>query len=179
MDPSPPPAPSPGTGQEFLTAWPRSAQLAAAFLLGVFLTLVAVRGYQASRFAGRPTELERGAAAGYRGSDPRDGARTAYYNGGRSEPAHVDDSGDFQGARRPSPNGGSEATSGGRIDVNRASPAELERLPGIGPKMAARIADERSKRPFRSPDDLRRVPGIGPKTLEKLRPLVTTGDQIQ
>ncbi len=63
------------------------------------------------------------------------------------------------------------------IDVNRATADELQKLPGIGAKMAQRILDERAKRPFRSLEELRRVSGIGPKTLEKLRPFVTVGDE--
>jgi competence protein ComEA len=59
------------------------------------------------------------------------------------------------------------------IDVNRASPAELQRLPGIGPKLSERIVLARQQAPFRSVDELRRVPGIGAKTLENLRPHVT------
>jgi competence protein ComEA len=59
------------------------------------------------------------------------------------------------------------------INVNRADQAELQKLPGIGPKISQRVLDERAKRPFQSIDELRRVPGIGPKTLEKLRPYVT------
>jgi competence protein ComEA len=58
------------------------------------------------------------------------------------------------------------------IDINRASGAELQLLPGIGPKLSQRILDARDKKPFRSVDDLRRVPGIGPKTMERLRPHV-------
>ncbi len=67
------------------------------------------------------------------------------------------------------------ALQGVVIDVNRAPLAELQRLPGIGPKKSQRIVDERGKRPFATVAELRRVPGIGPKTLEKLRPYVTTG----
>ena len=61
------------------------------------------------------------------------------------------------------------------IDVNRATQADLQKLPGIGPKLSQRILDERAKAVFKSIDDLRRVPGIGPKTLEKLRLYVTIG----
>lgn len=60
----------------------------------------------------------------------------------------------------------------GPIDINHASQAELQLLPGIGPKMSQRILDERAKMPFRNVDDLRRVAGIGAKTLERLRPYV-------
>lgn len=60
----------------------------------------------------------------------------------------------------------------GRIDVTRANAAELQRLPGIGPKLSQRIVEARQTKAFRSVDDLRRVPGIGPKILERLRPHV-------
>lgn len=60
----------------------------------------------------------------------------------------------------------------GRIDVNQASAEELQRLPGIGPRLAQRIVMARKDRPFRSIDDLRAVPGIGSKTLQRLRPFV-------
>ena len=61
----------------------------------------------------------------------------------------------------------------GAVDINRAKPEELQRLPGIGPRMSERIVATRAKGPFRSADELRRVPGIGAKTLERLRPYVT------
>jgi competence protein ComEA len=57
----------------------------------------------------------------------------------------------------------------GPVDVNHATPAELETLPGVGPALAARIVQAR---PFRSVDELAKVPGIGPRTLERLRPAV-------
>lgn len=64
----------------------------------------------------------------------------------------------------------------GPININRASQAELQQLPGIGPKLSERILQTREKQRFARVEDLRRVPGIGAKTLEKLRPHVTIGD---
>jgi competence protein ComEA len=66
------------------------------------------------------------------------------------------------------------SAGGGRVDVNAATAAELTRLPGIGPALAARIVASRAADgPFRSVDDLARVPGIGPASVERLRPLVS------
>jgi competence protein ComEA len=61
----------------------------------------------------------------------------------------------------------------GRIDLNAASQAELETLPGVGPARARAIIAEREVRAFRAPGDLRRVPGIGEATFQRLAPLVT------
>ena len=59
------------------------------------------------------------------------------------------------------------------IDLNHASEAELERLPGVGPSLARRISEYRTKHgAFASVDSLVRVAGIGPATLARLRPLV-------
>ncbi|MDX1647413.1 MAG: helix-hairpin-helix domain-containing protein [Longimicrobiales bacterium] len=63
----------------------------------------------------------------------------------------------------------------GRIDVNRADPAELQRLPGIGPALASRIVAERAESPFVSVEDLVRVRGIGPGTVAKLRGMAWAG----
>lgn len=60
----------------------------------------------------------------------------------------------------------------GTLDLNRASVADLEKLPGIGPTLAQRIADERDRKPFEKVDDLRRVSGIGVKRLDAIRPFV-------
>lgn len=60
-----------------------------------------------------------------------------------------------------------------RLDLNSATPADLETLPGVGTALAARIDAYRSAHgAFRSVDDLRHVPGFGQKLVETLRPLV-------
>ena len=80
-------------------------------------------------------------------------------------------------ARRPTD--GAAAPAGWpelRIDVNTASAVELTLLPGIGPALAARIADYRDAHgPFASLDDLDDVRGIGPKTIAGLEPFAAVG----
>ncbi|MDP2479630.1 MAG: helix-hairpin-helix domain-containing protein [Candidatus Palauibacterales bacterium] len=60
---------------------------------------------------------------------------------------------------------------GERIDINRAPPEELERLPGVGPATARRIVRERERRGgFARPEDLSRVPGLGAKRVNRILP---------
>ncbi|MCC7390436.1 MAG: ComEA family DNA-binding protein [Phycisphaerales bacterium] len=62
-----------------------------------------------------------------------------------------------------------------RININTATAAELDLLPGIGPALAQRILDHRASHgPFATLDDLDAVSGIGPKTIAKLVPYATT-----
>jgi competence protein ComEA len=58
------------------------------------------------------------------------------------------------------------------IDINEATAAELQTLPGIGPTRARQIIEMRRNGAFQSVEDLRRVNGIGAKTLERIRPYV-------
>jgi competence protein ComEA len=59
------------------------------------------------------------------------------------------------------------------IDVNRATALELEKLPGIGPKLAQQIVEDRTANgPFSTPEDLLRVKGIGPAKLEKIKEMI-------
>jgi len=61
----------------------------------------------------------------------------------------------------------------GVVNVNTASAAELERLPGIGPSLAGRIVEHRTKNgAFKKAEDLMLVRGIGEKSFERLRPYV-------
>jgi competence ComEA-like helix-hairpin-helix protein len=61
-----------------------------------------------------------------------------------------------------------------RVDLNRATRAELMQVPGVGPQLADRIVAERAGRGrFAGVDDLAGVHGIGAATLNKIRPWVT------
>lgn len=60
----------------------------------------------------------------------------------------------------------------GRVNLNRAEAAELEKLPGIGPRLAERIVQRRHARPFASVEELLEIQGIGEKNFEILRPWV-------
>ncbi|MCC6876005.1 MAG: helix-hairpin-helix domain-containing protein [Sandaracinaceae bacterium] len=87
---------------------------------------------------------------------------------GRSYPRH---------AAAPEPEApGAPATplaTGGALDVNTASAADLSLLPRIGPTLARRIVEERDARgPYGSLEELAsRVRGVGPRTVEGLRGL--------
>ncbi len=63
--------------------------------------------------------------------------------------------------------------SRGPIDLNTATVAELDQLPGVGPATASAIIEHRDESgPFASVDDLTDVKGIGPAKLDALRDLV-------
>lgn len=64
---------------------------------------------------------------------------------------------------------------GGLVNINTATKAELESLPGIGPSLAERIIEYREKNgPFLTPEDIKNVSGIGEKRFEQLKDKITT-----
>jgi len=57
------------------------------------------------------------------------------------------------------------------VDINSATAKDFAKLPGLGPELAKRIVDFRSKHgPFRRVEDLLAIRGIGPKKWKTLRP---------
>lgn len=78
----------------------------------------------------------------------------------------------------PSAGSGDDGTaSGGErlVNLNTATEAELDALPGIGPVTAGKILESRAGSPFRTVDELRERGLVGEKTFEKLRALLTVG----
>jgi competence protein ComEA len=77
--------------------------------------------------------------------------------------------GSFGGSR---PTEHQDAPLSYRIDLNKASHAELLQLPGVGEKTAQRIEDQRhAPSDFRQTDDLARVPNTGREQAKKLAQL--------
>lgn len=73
---------------------------------------------------------------------------------------------------------GAKPAATGTININTASAADFEALPGIGAKTAARIVEYRQKNgPFKKIEDLMNIRGIGEKNFLKLRPQLTVAVQ--
>jgi competence protein ComEA len=66
------------------------------------------------------------------------------------------------------------AAPGDKVNLNTATLAQLDTLPGVGPVLAQRILGYRTNHGgFRSVTDLRQVDGIGDSRFEQLKDLVT------
>ena len=66
---------------------------------------------------------------------------------------------------------------GDRIDINAADAETLQRLPGIGEKLAGAILAYRDANgPFPGPEAIRNVEGIGEGLYSRISPYLTAGD---
>ncbi|SDO77690.1 competence protein ComEA [Pedococcus dokdonensis] len=74
----------------------------------------------------------------------------------------------------PGGGGAGALVAGGQVNLNTATAAQLEELPGVGPVLAQRIIDWRTEHGrFTSVDELGEVSGIGEKIFAALQPKVT------
>lgn len=64
---------------------------------------------------------------------------------------------------------------GERIDLNRATVAQLMRIPGVGEKKAQAIVAHRAKQPFRRAEDVLAVKGLGPAWFAKVKANLSVG----
>lgn len=83
-------------------------------------------------------------------------------------------------AEAPAAGAGEQAaasgTAGGKVDLNSATVAQLDGLPGVGPVTAQRIVDWRTRNGrFSRVDQLREIDGIGERKYAQLRELVVAG----
>ncbi len=202
MAPSPAPPRSPATPlptpSAVVTAWPRSAQLAMAFLLGVIVTLLTVQVWAYLPWGSRPTDLDRRGELTY---------RIDLNRADRAELLQLPGVGD---------------TLAGRIEEHRRQHGsfkevdQLRQVKGVGPARLASLrpfietgpeADESplteksprstaaTKRAPKGADlsepidvnratltELQRLPGVGPKTAERIvaerqkKPFASVGD---
>lgn len=91
-------------------------------------------------------------------------------------PSPLGAGGDLAAHRSASAAAGRPLAPGERLDPNLASAADLDRLPGIGMRLAKEIVADRELRGFfGSAQDLDRVSGIGPATVRRLEPLLRFG----
>ena len=66
------------------------------------------------------------------------------------------------------------------MNLNTATAAQIETLPGIGARAAQRIIEYRQKNGgFKKIEELMNVKGIGEKSFLKLKPLITVGDKAE
>ncbi len=75
-------------------------------------------------------------------------------------------------AAQPGSGGSDTGVPAGKVDLNTATQAQLEALPGVGPVLAQRIIEYRERKRFTSVRQLLEVEGFGPKKYESLKDLV-------
>ena len=76
----------------------------------------------------------------------------------------------------PASEAGTGPAESGIVNINTATAADFETLPGIGPVLAGRIVAYREEHgPFQAIEELTKVKGIGTAKLEEILDLITVG----
>jgi DNA uptake protein ComE-like DNA-binding protein len=174
-----------GAGAQLVQHWRHSVDATPLSTEALALQLVAVDSAQRAGRHGRGRGSNGGGVGGGSQSRPSRGARrSATADSGVTESAMSTASGAERdtpgrragrGTRRTADrNGAAKLPTLEPVDLDRADSALLQRLPRIGPALAARIvADRQTKGPFGSLHGFERVRGIGPKLAQSLATLVT------
>jgi competence protein ComEA len=69
------------------------------------------------------------------------------------------------------------AAPAAKVNINTATAEQLEALPGVGAKLAARIVAYRQKSgSFKTTEELMNVQGVGERSFAKLQPFLTVGE---
>jgi competence protein ComEA len=164
--------------------------VAAVVVLGVGVRLTRDRGAVDSMIGAAPAnaEVRRPLTASPNGRAGRAGGSSAQQPGKRSkgrgtkaaQPAQNTNIPPLPAAPAPVMGGLDRAGYiGPRLDLDGATLAQIESLPGIGPTLASRIvADRAAHGPFISKEGLNRVRGIGPVLLRRLDTLVTFSGRL-
>lgn len=175
---APPPAPAladPALDLAALAAPPEPAPQAAPAELVVYVSGAVLRP-DVYRLAPGARVKDAVVAAG--GLAPEAAAELVNLAEPLSDAAHIHIPAVAETAPHPAPAapGAPASAAGPLLDLNTASAAALEELPGIGTTMAARIVARRAEvGPFTAVEDLREVTGVGEKLYAQIAPLVTVG----
>lgn len=71
-------------------------------------------------------------------------------------------------------------TASPKVNINTASQAELEGLPGIGPKIAEQIVRFRTQNGnFKKIEEIMKVKGIGEKLFNQLKDLIAVSAEVK